>query len=314
MAKPGVSISGMTSAAPLLPPGTFFVVGPTAVGKTEFALALAERWDAEIVSADAFQLYEGLDLLTAKPSPAELARVRHHLVGVIPPDFCMSAAEYAAAAVRACYEIAARGRRVIICGGSGLYVKALTHGFAPRPAGDPAVRAELERRPLVELVNELEARAPRVAAEIDRQNPRRVIRALELALAGVITPARDEAPWQVGASSSVRGVFLGRERAELQARIAARTAAMFAGGVLREVAEAAQRGLGAGAAQVIGWEDCLACLRGELRESAGRERITIATRQYVKRQLTWFKREAAFRPLDLSVTPLAAAVASCASG
>ncbi len=291
-----------------------FVVGPTAVGKTGFALALAEQLDAEIVSADAFQLYAGLDLLTAKPSAEELARVRHHLVGEFPLGERMSAATYAEAARAALAEIAARGRRAIVCGGTGLYIKALTHGLAERPAGDPSRRAELETRPLAELVAELSRLAPRVAAVLDLKNSRRVVRALELAHAGVTEPAAEVHAWKIdNETGSVRGVSLLRSRAEMHARIAGRTAAMFARGVLREVQAAEVAGMGETARQVIGWTECGDCLRGRSTTAEAIERITIATRQYAKRQVTWFKRERQFSPLHLSGGEISEAVSRVAA-
>ncbi|MBS0657656.1 MAG: tRNA (adenosine(37)-N6)-dimethylallyltransferase MiaA [Verrucomicrobia bacterium] len=275
----------------------FYVVGPTASGKTELALALAEAWDAEIVSADAYQLYAGLDLLGAKPEPSELARIRHHLIGTVPLGEPMHAVRYRELAVAALADIHARGRRAIVCGGSGLYVKALTHGFDAGASPDPARRAAWAQRPLAELVDQLRARDPAAAERIDLRNPRRVLRALEIATDG----GSARAAWEPNAEPPAPvGVFLQWERAELHARIAARTRRMFERGVLAEVAAARAAGLGPTAAQMIGWAECCACLDGQLAPAAAEERIAIATRQYAKRQHTWFKREPIFQPLPVT--------------
>lgn len=276
----------------------FYVVGPTASGKTELALALAEAWDAEIVSADAYQLYEGLDLLGAKPEPAELSRVRHHLIGTVPLGEPMHAVRYRELARAVLDGIAARGKRAIVCGGSGLYVKALTHGFDAGATPDPARRAAWAALPLEELVARLEALDPVAAARVDLRNPRRVLRALEIAADG----GSGRAAWQTDEASAPApcGIFLQRERSELHTRIARRTRRMFERGVLDEVAAARAAGLGPTAAQMIGWEECCACLDGTLSRPAAEERIVIATRQYAKRQHTWFKREPLFEPVQVT--------------
>ncbi len=296
------------------PQSPIFLVGPTAVGKSEVALALAEQMDAEIVSADAFQLYAGLDLLTAKPSAAALARVRHHLVGTFPLSEPMSVARYLTEARRCVEDICSRGRRAIVVGGTGLYLRALTHGLTPGPASDPALRATLARLPAEVALHQLRAVDPAAYERVDRNNLRRVQRALEIATLRGAAGLADRAHHLPGILPSSAphplGVFLQRDRVELLDRIAHRTDEMFRCGVLDEVAAIDPASVGPTAGYMIGWRECLACLRGEITEAAARERITIATRQYAKRQQTWFKRETDFVPLALSPEESAAETAT----
>src|SRR5687768_101956 len=151
----------------------FFIVGPTATGKSELAAEVAEGLGAEIVSADAFQIYRGLDLLTAKPDPTTMAKAPHHLIGAVPLSEDMNAEKYRALAEESIREIHERGKQVIVVGGSGLYVKALTHGLAALPAANRKLRDLLEQATLDELFRSLLALDPTAAKQIDRRNKRR---------------------------------------------------------------------------------------------------------------------------------------------
>lgn len=297
-----------------LPRSPLFLVGATAIGKSEVALALAEQLDAEIVSADAFQLYAGLDLLTAKPPAAALARVRHHLIGAFPLSEPMSVARYLAAARSCVADIVSRGRRVVVVGGTGLYLRALTHGLTAGPASDPALRAKLATLPAEEALAQLRQRDSEAYERVDRSNLRRVQRALEIAtlraVAGPVEPANHLPGILPTSSPHPVGMLLQRDRVELLDRIAGRTDEMFQSGVLAEVAAIDPASVGPTAGYMIGWRECVACLRGELRESEARDLITIATRQYAKRQLTWFRRETDFVPLTLLPEESAATIAS----
>ncbi len=262
-------------------------------------MRVAELCGAEIVGADAFQIYAGLDLLTAKPSAELRARAPHHLVGEIPLTQPFDVARYAALATQRIAEIHARGKRALIVGGTGLYVRALTHGLAALPPADAALRAEFEALPLAELEARLRALDPIAAAQIDLKNPRRVIRALEVCvLTGrPFSSFREE--WKTPLPN-VRGVILTRPRAELHARIERRTEVMFEQGVVEEIRAAGE--LGSTAAQAIGVREIRALLAGEISRAKCIADIAQSTRQYAKRQLTWFRREAAFETIELNAT------------
>src|ERR1700758_2075187 len=160
----------------------FFIVGPTATGKSELAADVAGEIGAEIVSADAFQIYRGLDLLTAKPDASTLAKAPHHLIGTTPLYEEMNAEKYRRAASRAIDEIRSRGKLSIVVGGSGLYIKALTHGLGPVPEFDPNLREKLNAMSLDDLHAQLAGLDPQAAQKIDMKNRRRVVRALEICL------------------------------------------------------------------------------------------------------------------------------------
>lgn len=306
---PRVSARTSTEAAPRIYDSRFTIhksplfvlAGPTASGKSTLALRLAEEWGAEIVGADAFQLYDGLPLLSAQPDAAVRAQVPHHLVGAFSLAETMSAGRWLAAARAAIADIHARGRRALVVGGTGLYLRSLLHGLDAIPPADPALRAELEARPLADLVEELRRVAPRRAEQIDLRNPRRVVRALEIVR---LDPAeRDRIlarPAERTGEAPPAGVWLRWPRAELHARIAARTEEMFARGVLAEVAATQPESIGPTAGQMLGLADARACLRGEMTQAECRARLTAATRQYARRQETWLRREPALMACEAS--------------
>lgn len=272
-----------------------YLLGPTAVGKSGIAVAVAERMEGEVVGADAFQVYRGLDLLTAKPGADLLQRVPHHLIGEIPLSETFDVARYAKLASERIAEIQGRGRVPVVVGGTGLYVRALTHGLAELPPADATLRAELEKSPLEELVRRFEALDPVGAASIDRQNPRRVIRALEVCL--VTGRPFSSFRQQNEPKESVRGVVILRPREDLYTGIDRRTCEMFASGVVDEV-----RALGpvsATAEQAMGLREIRSLIAGEISEPECIARIQQQTRNYAKRQLTWFRREAHFTPVTI---------------
>jgi len=286
-----------------LPPTTsqfFIVAGPTAVGKSDIAVAVAERCDGEIVSADAFQIYRGLDILTAKPSCELRARVPHHLLGEIPLTQSFDVAQYLTLARERIAEILARGHIPIIVGGTGMYLRALMRGLADLPSADTRLRAELEARPLAELQRQLAKLDSEGATRIDLQNPRRVIRALEVCLLTGRPFSSFREQW-TAESASCRGVVLTLDRDTLHARIERRTAAMFAAGVTEEVAQCGELGLTAG--QVLGLREVRAHMRGEMSRAECIAAVAQATRQYAKRQMTWFSREQALEMIGLSSLP-----------
>ena len=277
-----------------------WVCGPTASGKSALALEMARSLGGEIVNADAFQLYRGLDILTAAPNAAERAGVPHHLYGVIDPCGKMDAGRYLRMAQPVIKEIQARGKTPIITGGSGLYLKFLTHGPAPLPEGDPALRAEMHARPLEDLVSQLRSLDPAEAARTNLQNRRYVERALEICIltGQKASDLRDQ--WESktrDVEAGLRGILIVRKRADIHARIAARTRTMLDGGAIGEVA--ALKDVSATCGKAIGLREIRAHLAGETDLATCEELINAATRQYAKRQETWFRREKWLTPHPL---------------
>ena len=272
-----------------------FLAGPTAAGKSEIALALAEKICGEIISVDSMQVYRGLDIGTAKPSAAERARVPHHLIDVADLAEPFDAAQFVELAGKAAAEIQARGHVPIFCGGTGLYFKAYLEGLGDAPPADAQLRAELEAAPLAGLLEELERRDPATFAVIDRQNPRRVIRAVEVIRLTGRPFSAQRAEWQSKAQSPRSKVIFGLSRAgaDLHARINVRVDEMFRRGLVSETRGLLARGLERNrtAMQAIGYRQVAEHLRGERPLPETIELVKIKTRQFAKRQMTWFRRQ-----------------------
>jgi tRNA dimethylallyltransferase len=284
----------------LLTPGSpefYIIAGPTGVGKSEIAIAFAERCGGEIIGADAFQIYQGLDRLTAKPSAELRARVPHHLIGEVPLTQPFDVAQYLARATQCIAEIRARGRLPIIAGGTGLYLRAVTCGLADLPPANAELRANLARRTLIELQQQYSALDPEGFAQIDRQNPRRLVRAIEVCLLTHRPFSRFREQWREP-TASYRGIACERPRLELHARIDERTERMFREGVEDEVRSCGP--IGPTAAQTLGLDQIRKLLRGELDRKDCVAAIQQATRHYAKRQMTWLRRETRLTPIDLS--------------
>lgn len=272
-------------------PAEILLAGPTAVGKSAVAMALANRLPAEILSVDSMQVYRGMDIGTAKPSPADLDRVPHHLVSILDLDQAFDAADFLRRTHELVPDILARGRTPILCGGTGLYFKAYTEGLAHVPT-DPALRAELESTPLPVLLRELEDRDPAAFATIDQRNPRRVIRAVEaIRLTGKLF-SQQRAGWQTKPSPfSNRTFILERSPPDLTARIESRVTTMFAQGLVEETRRLIAAGLEQNrtAMQALGYRQAVAFLRGESSLDQTIERVKARTRQFARRQMTWFR-------------------------
>jgi tRNA dimethylallyltransferase len=278
-----------------------FLVGPTSVGKSDIALALAEKFDGEIVCADAFQLYREFPVLSAQPNADEKSRVPHHLFGTLPCAEEMDAAQFAGRALGVIEEIVARGHVPFVVGGSGLYLQSLTAGLPQFPAIDPAIRENVRTMTLKDMVARLQELDPASLTVIDIHNPRRVARRLELCLqtGHPASQVLTEPPTPTG----LRGVVLTRDRNDLNARIATAVSGRLAGGAIDEVRNA-RATAGGTARQILGWREITALLDGEIDRPACFELVTIATRQYAKRQLTWFRAKSTFPEEDLTiVTP-----------
>jgi len=270
------------------------IVGPTAVGKSALALRLALRFNGSIISADSRQVYRGMDIGTAKPTPAERAAAPHALLDVVAPDEPFGLAQYQALAQAAIAEAAAAGRLPILVGGTGQYVRAVTEGWSvPRVPPQPALRAELEaeaqRYGPDALHRRLAAVDPEAAARIDPRNVRRVARALEVYLttgAPISALQRKSPP-----PYRLLKIGLRLERSRLYARIDARVDAMMAAGLLEEVRRLRQAGYADDlpAMSGLGYRQLAAHLRGEIALDEAIAQIKRATRRYVHQQMMWFR-------------------------
>jgi len=261
------------------------------------AADVAREIGAKIVSADAFQIYRGLNLLTAKPDAATLAKAPHHLIGTVPLHEEMNAEKFRTAALRAIEEIHSREKMAIVVGGSGLYIKALTHGLAVLPQVDPELRAKLNAMMIDGLRSQLMQLDPETARKIDPKNRRRLVRALEICIATGKRTSEQRRQWAVADSPS--GVFVFRDRDELYTRVNNRVEAMFENGVIEEIRAA--KAMSSTASKMIGWREIHQLLAAKMSILQCVAAIQQATRRYAKRQLTWFRRQTNFEPLNLSL-------------
>lgn len=279
---------------------TIYVCGATAVGKTSYALNLAREADGEIVNGDAFQLFCGIEILSAAPSAEEMAAAPHHLFGVLGPEESCDAGRYSEMVGKVISDIHLRGKTAVVVGGSGLYLKFLTHGPSLLPRGDRVLRDELDAKPLEEIFAELEKLDPAEAAKVDRNNPRYVSRALEICLltGKKVSELRDG--WEQktrSLESKLNGVWLIRSREDIHRRIALRTEKMLTDGAVEEVA--ALQGVSGSWDKAIGVKEIRRLISGEINRAECSELIIVATRQYAKRQETWFRREKWLKRVEL---------------
>ena len=274
------------------------VVGPTGSGKTALAIELCERHQGEIVSVDSAQVFIGMDLGTAKPSPDEQARATHHLIDVIDPNTQWTAAAFADAAEEAIEDIRRRGRRPILCGGAGLWYRALTRGVFVAPEIDPEIRLRIRQR--LEALGspalhaELAKVDPDAAGRLHPNDRQRIGRALEL----YEQTGRPISEFQAehGFAETrlpVRAVALQWERSELYARLDDRAGQMYDAGLIDEVAGLLSAGAqpGGPGMKCIGYREAVDVVRGALEPAEALERTRTATRRYAKRQLNWFRSE-----------------------
>ncbi len=278
------------------------IAGPTGVGKTDFSFRLAQQLCGEIVGADAFQIYAGFPLLTAQPPLDQQQAIPHHLIGVIDSRESFDAGRYQCLAGPILKSIVARGKTPIIVGGTGLYLKALLGGLDELPGHNPVLRKEFSRSDLPSLVERLHHADSEAGKRIDLANRRRVERALEIILltgkplAFSYTSLRSAMP----PPSGVRALLIHRDREDLYARIAANVVAMFTHGVEAEVAALPEEKIGMTAAMTLGLREIRALQRGEISRIEAMAAITLATRRYAKRQMTWFRNQHSFPQLNLS--------------
>jgi tRNA dimethylallyltransferase len=279
--------------APRLDADCWFLSGPTAAGKTDLGIELAGRLGAEIVSVDSMAVYRSLDVGTAKPTGAQRAAIRHHLLDVVSPAEPYTVARWLADAERAVTECRARGRQILFVGGTPLYLRALREGLARLPPADPALRAALEadaaRHGTAALHRRLAAVDPVAAGRIHAGDLRRIVRALEVAeatgrpLSSHFQPHAD--PW-----FDRRLMIVDLSRDLLRRRIDERVERMFAAGLVEETKAAlAADGLGPTARQAAGYAEAVALLAGAIDRAEAVRRTQARTRQLAKRQLTWLR-------------------------
>ncbi|HET7340830.1 MAG TPA: tRNA (adenosine(37)-N6)-dimethylallyltransferase MiaA [Methylomirabilota bacterium] len=292
------------------------IVGPTGAGKTAAAVALARRVPLEVISADSRQVYRGMDTATGKPTAAERQAVPHHLIDVVDPSDRYHAARFRADAERLIGEIRGRGRLPAVVGGTGLYVRALLRGLDPAPPADPEFRRELAglaaREGRAALHARLGAVEPALARRLHPNDEVRVVRALERLRAGsAVGDAQVRwraapAPWHLV------HVGLALERRTLAARLAARTEAMVAAGLLDEVRGLLAQGYGPelSAMQGIGYRQFVQVAFGHLSEAEGLRLMQRDTLRYAKRQVTWFAREPGLDWIDVAAAAGAEGVAA----
>lgn len=276
-----------------------YLCGPTASGKSTCALALAKQVDGEIINADAFQIYRGLEILTAAPDREEKLQVPHHLYSAYDLNERFDAARFEKLARPIIAQVQSRGKVPIIVGGSGLYLKFLTHGRADAPPGDETIRAELDLLAVDEIFRRLHDLDPEEAARQNSQNRRHLSRALEICLISGEKASDLRKNFEDSTLlSSLRGCVLNWDRDVLAERIAQRTSIMLEKGAIEEVDNLPEDS--GTVRQAIGVKEIEAHLRGELSLAQCQERIIISTRQYAKRQRNWFRRETWLTPIDAS--------------
>lgn len=288
----------------------FAVMGPTASGKSALAVALCQRLDGELVTVDSAQVFRGLDVGTAKPTPEERAAVPHHLIDVIEPTEQWSAAQFAAAADQVIAEVRARGRVPILCGGTGLWMRALVRGIFEAPDIDPEVRARIRGELLtlgpVALHARLAAVDPEAAGRIQPSDPQRIGRALEVyETTGTPISALQAEHGFREARYRLVGVALEWPRDALNARIEARARAMYARGMVEETAVALANGVppDAPGLAIIGYRDAVRLLAGEIDRAEAERSTVVATRRYAKRQRNWFNHEPDVRWISPELDP-----------
>ncbi len=293
----GVGWTEETGPLPVL------IAGATASGKSAVAVEVAERLGGEVIGVDSMQVYRGMDVGTAKPGPEERRRVPHHLVDVADVTEGFDAARFVVLAGEAVAAARGRGRVPILCGGTGLYFNAWLNGLGTAPAPDAALRAELESMPTEALLDELARKDWETFDEIDVANRRRVVRAVEVIRLTGQPFSRQRARWpERAASLAGRSFGLARERSDLARRIELRVDAMFREGLVEEVRGLLERGLRGNrtAMQAIGYRQVVEHLEGTRGYLATVEEVKVRTRQYARRQGTWFRRQTDLEWLEVA--------------
>ena len=271
------------------------ICGPTASGKSELAIRLARELGGEIINADSMQVYRGMDIGTAKPCLEERQGITHHLIDVSEPNQLFSAADFADAADKAIRDITSRGKRAIVAGGTGLYIRSLLHGLVDSPSGAGEVRARLQQEAAelgnLAILERLRQVDPQLASRIHPNNLVRIIRALEVhQLTGVPLSSHQQKHGFAGTRYESLKIGIRIDRQQLYHRIEQRVEQMLASGLIDEVASLLARGYSRDLKSMrsIGYKEISALLAGEISHDESVRLIKRDTRRYAKRQLTWF--------------------------
>jgi len=279
------------------------LLGPTGVGKTETSLLLAQSLNTEIISADSMQIYRHMDIGTAKPSKQELSLVRHHMIDIVEPSESFSVGNYIHRVAPIIEDLHHQGKIPVVVGGTGLYIKAMTRGLFSGPTADWHLREELlsmEEDQKGSLYASLMKLDPSAAARIMENDTRRIVRALEVCLkAGAGITQLQESLTSPFPYDFLR-IGIARERKELYGLIEKRVDSMLAAGLVDEVRNLLLRNPGKTALQAIGYKEIAAHLRGEYPLSEGVRLIKKRSKNYAKRQITWFKREEGIQWVDVT--------------
>lgn len=276
-----------------------YICGPTASGKSAFAIQLAKKLGGEVVNGDAYQIYKGIEILSAAPSAEELVEVPHHLFSVLDPSEQMDAQRYRDLTLPVIKSLQDQGKVPIIVGGSGMYLKFLTHGPSPVPAGNEGLREDLEKKSSEELVEELMGIDPEGAAMTNLKNRRYVIRALEICLlsGGKMSALKNDwADTSKAIESGLSGYVLNWDPELLRKRIHHRTSLMLESGAIEEIGNLANASITC--EKAIGVNHIRSYLDEDISLERCHELIFFATCQYAKRQRTWFKKEAWLNMLE----------------
>jgi tRNA dimethylallyltransferase len=282
----------------------FFLVGPTAVGKSAATHRIARDHGFEVISADSMQVYKGMDIGTAKPTFSERSEIMYHGIDLVTPDKPFNVSQYRQYVVGMLRDAETAGKRMIVTGGSGLYIKSLIEGLALLPRPDPLLRKQLadlfERKGVEALEEELKRKNPALCEELpDKKNARRLIRALEIAGLGAGVKPRT---WRSGgAGATVTGLLM--SSADLKSRIEARVNRMYSSGLLDEAGLLIEHypALSDTARQAIGYAEAIECLQGRCSKDEAISRTAARTRQLAKKQMTWFRRQMNVKWIEIAV-------------
>ena len=278
------------------------ITGPTATGKTDFSLKLAREIGGEIVSADSMQVYKGLDIGTDKVSEEVRREIPHYLIDVVEPDEKFSVADFVRLSDEAIREIWKKGKYPIVVGGTGFYIKALLYGLPETPPASEEIRKELSKLPTETLYRELLSVDPEYAKKIGMKDRKRIIRALEVyRLTG--RPLSSFKIWSENPRYPFLGYFLYRNRPELYRRIEDRVDSQIERGLLREAEELLRFGEDTTAFQALGYKEMVDYLKGRKNLEEAVRTLKRRTKEFAKRQFTWFRKEPGFKWINLSEVP-----------